>query len=485
MRHSRINVIFTIALIVLLFVILILILHNNHKYVLEQEKLVTQHTQLAYEELNKEQQAMQIIHSVLRSGPWSMEFDNNKQIVKCTWSQIFRNMIGFDSEEEFPNTIDSWKERVHKNDKEKVLKAFWNSVNDTTGKTIYDVEYRLLTKNNIYKWYHAAGNLIRTEDGSPKTFIGLFTDIDDFRKNEQELKEQFSIVEALSRDFATVLCVNLATQIMTPIKLKGFVPRFYKKYSFKDAFYDNFFSDYIDERVYSEDRAFMTKATSLEIVKQKLSDTEEYASSYRIIENGQIHFFEFKYFKLNDKTIVVGFMNIDEIVRDAKEKEALIALSEKDRMTGLLNRVSGETKIQESLKLGKGGLFILLDVDHFKSFNDTFGHGVGDQVIISVAKALKNSFREEDIVFRLGGDEFSAYAPEVHSKKIADEVISRFIANLKTIVIPELGDMPITASIGATIVKPGKPSDFAEKYKLIDDAIYESKKIDGSYVTFK
>ena len=154
-------------------------------------------------------------------------------------------------------------------------------------------------------------------------------------------------------------------------------------------------------------------------------------------------------------------------------------------MTGLLNRVCGELKVEDNLRNGMGGLFILLDVDHFKSFNDNYGHDVGDKVIISVANCLKSAFREHDIVFRLGGDEFSAYAAEVHDKKIAEKIINRFIENLKTIVIPELGDISITASIGATIIKPGEPADFGENYKLIDSAVYESKKVQGSYVTFK
>ena len=189
--------------------------------------------------------------------------------------------------------------------------------------------------------------------------------------------------------------------------------------------------------------------------------------------------------KLSADTVILGVMNIDKIVSDAREKEKLIVLSETDRMTGLLNRVSGELKVEESLKQGKGGLFILLDIDHFKSFNDTFGHGVGDQVIINVANSLKTAFRENDIVFRLGGDEFSAYAPQVHDKKIAKSIINRFIENLKTIVIPEIGDKPVTASIGATIITPGEPADFPDNYKIIDSAVYESKKIAGSFVTFK
>ena len=150
-----------------------------------------------------------------------------------------------------------------------------------------------------------------------------------------------------------------------------------------------------------------------------------------------------------------------------------------------MNRVCGELKVEESLKKGNGGLFILLDVDHFKSINDTLGHGVGDKVIIKVAGCLKRAFREHDIVFRLGGDEFAAYAAEVHDMNIAEKIINRFINNLKTIVIPELDDRPLTASIGATIIKAGEPADFADNYKLIDSAVYESKKVEGSHVTFK
>ncbi len=76
-----------------------------------------------------------------------MEFDENNQVVKCIWSDTFRKLVGFDSEEEFPNKLESWSDRLHKSDKNFVLKAFWDTVNDTTGQTVYDVEYRLLTKD--------------------------------------------------------------------------------------------------------------------------------------------------------------------------------------------------------------------------------------------------------------------------------------------------------------------------------------------------
>ena len=485
MRNTRLHAIIIVAVFLLLFIILILVIRANSKHMINREKDISHKTKQAYEKLNKETQAMQIIHSVLDSGPWTMEFDENNQIAKCSWSDTFRKLVGFDSEEEFPDKLESWSDRLHKGDKDMVLKAFWDTVNDTTGKTVYDVEYRLLTKDKGWRWYHAAGNVIRNPDGSPLLFVGLFIDIDENKKNELDLFEQFNIVNALSRDYANILSIRITTRTIKPIKLSGFIPDSFKQNDTLDSTYESFFTEYIDQRVYSEDRAFMEKAIALDTVIEKLTGTDEYSSSYRIEESGELHFYEFKFMKLNSDIIIVGFMNIDKMIKDAKEKEMLIALSETDQMTNLLNRVSGEKKITEHLKNGDGGFLLLLDVDHFKSINDTFGHGVGDQVIIQVAKCLKSTFREHDIVFRLGGDEFSAYAAEVTTKKIANQIINRFISNLETIVIPELGDRTITASIGATIIKPGTSVNFAEKYKLIDEGVYESKKVEGSHVTFK
>lgn len=296
--------------------------------------------------------------------------------------------------------------------------------------------------------------------------------------------EQFNIVNALSRDYANILSINVTTRTVKPIKLGGFVPESFKENYSKDASYETYFSEYIKHRVYSEDKVFMSQAIALDTIIEKLNESDEYSSSYRVQENDELHFYEFKYMKLDADTIIVGVMNIDKIVNDAKEKEKLIVLSETDQMSGLLNRMSGELKVEESLKNGKGGLFILLDIDHFKSFNDTYGHDVGDKVIISVANCLKSAFREHDIVFRLGGDEFSAYAAEVHDKKVANSIINRFIDNLKTIVIPELEDKAVTASIGATIIESGEAADFGDNYKLIDKGVYKSKKIEGSHVTF-
>ena len=346
MALNYLQILITVSSVIILFVILVITIRKNSQLMLEQEKKIAVETKNAYDKLNKETQGMQIIHSIINSGPWTIEFNEKGEVEKCIWSQSFRQMLGYMTEEEFPNELDAWANLLHPDDKARVWKAFWDAVNDYTGNTVYDVEYRLMTKNDGYRWYHAAGNLIRNSDGSPQTYVGLFIDID--------------------------------------------------------------------------------------------------------------------------------------------EKKSLKVLSETDQMTGLLNRVSGEKKVSEALKQGKGGLLMLLDVDHFKFFNDTFGHGVGDQVIINVARCLKAAFRDGDIVFRLGGDEFAAYAENIHKDETANKVISRFVEGLKKISIPELQGRSVDASIGALVLPEGETVDFATCYKLVDEGVYQSKKIDGrSAVAFQ
>ncbi|MBE5907025.1 MAG: diguanylate cyclase, partial [Lachnospiraceae bacterium] len=116
--------------------------------------------------------------------------------------------------------------------------------------------------------------------------------------------------------------------------------------------------------------------------------------------------------KINGKPQKLMWL-IEKIDEEKRRRDYLKHLAEIDRMSGILNRTSGENRIRELLKECKNGMFVLLDVDRFKRINDNFGHAVGDSVIVNIALCLKESAMPNDIVLRLGGDEFAAYAPDV------------------------------------------------------------------------
>lgn len=175
---------------------------------------------------------------------------------------------------------------------------------------------------------------------------------------------------------------------------------------------------------------------------------------------------------------------IEPIDKEKREREHLEWLSETDRLTGIMNRGGGEAKIRQIIETGGIGMFAILDADHFKSINDTFGHQVGDEVIIAIANCLKKSFRDVDVVMRLGGDEFAVFVNDMKDREIANQIIERFIERVRAISIPQITDRKIEVSIGATFLDQTEIKDFESLYKKADSGVYSSKKIEGSYVTF-
>ncbi len=175
---------------------------------------------------------------------------------------------------------------------------------------------------------------------------------------------------------------------------------------------------------------------------------------------------------------------IEPIDKEKREREHLEWLSETDRLTGIMNRGGGEEKIRQIIETGGYGMLAILDADHFKSINDSFGHQVGDAVIIAIANCMKKSFRDVDVVMRLGGDEFSVFVSELQDKKIAQNILNRFIDNIHAISIPQITDRKIEVSIGAAFLDQEEVKDFETLYKKADSGVYKSKKTEGSVVTF-
>ena len=141
-----------------------------------------------------------------------------------------------------------------------------------------------------------------------------------------------------------------------------------------------------------------------------------------------------------------------------------------DELTGALNR-TGYELLLSGIEFGSTCM-ILLDVDNFKTVNDTYGHEVGDRVLIRLARVLRNSFRSEDYVCRIGGDEFvvlMAHIPEEQHHLIAPKIeeINRELSE------PEDGLPPVTISAG--IAHGAESSDTTDWFEKADEALYRAK----------
>ena len=164
----------------------------------ELEKRLALQNQLLEQE--RQNESLTIMHGMLKSGPWFMDFDEQGRMTSVTWSSTFREMLGYSSTEDFPDKLESWSDLLHKDDRERVLNEFNETINDYTGQKVYDVEYRLLTKNAGWRWFHAVGQLTRRTDGTPITYVGIFVDITESKQMEQALaKQQEALKNALSQ----------------------------------------------------------------------------------------------------------------------------------------------------------------------------------------------------------------------------------------------------------------------------------------------
>ncbi len=223
MKRSIIQIIITVLVMFLVFLAWIYQSKRNDRFLLAQEKADGDKIRSAYSQIEKEQLAMKNIHEAMGSGLWSMEFNKDAEMISCSWSEVFRKMLGYEEEQVFPNRLESWSELLHEEDRDRVMQEYWDTVKDYTGKKTFDVEYRLLTKHAGWRWFHSAGRLSRREDGSPITFVGLFVDIDEEKQMRELLNQQTKDLEdALAaaqhaNKAKTTFLNNMSHDIRTPM----------------------------------------------------------------------------------------------------------------------------------------------------------------------------------------------------------------------------------------------------------------------------
>jgi diguanylate cyclase (GGDEF)-like protein len=185
---------------------------------------------------------------------------------------------------------------------------------------------------------------------------------------------------------------------------------------------------------------------------------------------------QFRCKALPDGGRLLTYGNVSELARQADALEQLACF---DGMTGLNNRrhflVLAGNEWSRFKRYGRPLALLMIDIDQFKSVNDTYGHDVGDDVIKSVAAALQKHKRTSDIVGRLGGEEFALVLPEatLDSAVTAAERLRHLVAGC-TIAV-EGRSIAVTVSIGASVCR-ADTAGIDELIKEADIALYEAKR---------
>ncbi|HAE38781.1 MAG TPA: hypothetical protein DCG57_09095 [Candidatus Riflebacteria bacterium] len=161
------------------------------------------------------------------------------------------------------------------------------------------------------------------------------------------------------------------------------------------------------------------------------------------------------------------------------EKARLFNLATVDGLTGLVVHRHFQAKMEEEFRrarrYSKPLAYMMTDIDHFKKFNDTWGHQIGDMVLREVAKIVRDNARDTDIAARYGGEEFGVILPETDYEG-AMLLAERLRQRVESAAFPgPKGDLKVTLSIGVSTIPRLQPETALEMIKFADDALYICK----------
>ncbi len=157
-----------------------------------------------------------------------------------------------------------------------------------------------------------------------------------------------------------------------------------------------------------------------------------------------------------------------------KHVHRILYAGEIDPLTGLMNRSSFDSLLNQTIKEKKltteNSYFALMDIDFFKKINDNFGHLYGDEVLILLARAMSESYRSNDWLFRYGGEEFAVVLHNLNHDE-AYQSVERFRKQIEEIDFPQVGK--VTISIGFSAIIPQEPA--SSLIDRADQALYYAK----------
>ena len=331
-----------------------------------------------------------------------------------------------------------------------------------TGEPRRECDWEIIRKDGSKRYIEASISLQKDSSGKPIGFRGIVRDITERKRAEEALRESEERFRQLAENIREVFYISEQgiTRYVSPayMEIWGRTPQ---------SLYEEPKS--ILDTVHPEDRDRVMR--SLE--KKSRGEVEEV---YRIVRpDGSIRWIKDRSFPIYDDSgktrRVVGIAA--DITNLKLGEEKLKYLSLHDPLTGLYNRIYFE---EEMSRIEKGRYdtvgIISCDVDGLKLVNDTLGHNQGDNLLVAAAGVIQGSFREGDLIARIGGDEFSVVLPnttepavENACQRIQEAVVSYNATN------PEL---PLSISIGFA-VSHGVHRNLKDLFKEADNNMYRKK----------
>ncbi len=322
-------------------------------------------------------------------GVW----DWNPKTDEAMYSMRWKQMIGY-AEHDFPDNGAAWVDHLHPDDKDRVLSAVRDYF--AGNQPFYVVEFRMRCKDGSWKWILARGKLVsRDADGNPLRIIGTHTDISDRKQAENQLH-----IAAIAFEAQEGIMITDADNVILRVNR-----------SFTNI------TGYTAEEVIGHDPSILSSGRH---------DADFFAAMWRDIrsnggwdgeiwnrrKNGEVYPERLAITAVRDPNgVITNYVaTIVDFTMNKASEEKIKKMAFYDHLTLLPNRQLLMDRLKHALsssaRSGKEGALLFIDLDNFKTLNDTLGHSIGDLLLQQVAQRLETCVREGDTVSRFGGDEF-------------------------------------------------------------------------------
>ncbi|MBU1658758.1 EAL domain-containing protein [bacterium] len=421
-----------------------------------------------YEAENKARESENSMVMALEGAGHGM-WDWNYQTGKTFFSHQYKAMLGY-KDDELSDDYDSWLHLLHPQDRQNtlnILSEFLKNKEQTLS-----VVFRMYCKNGSYKWILSKGNIVSYDNNSqPLRIIGTHTDITEQKKVENALQEN----ERLLRQSATVfentsegVIISNAHNIIIDVN---------------DAFYT--ITGRTKEEVIGKNPSILQSQRHDKTFYQAMWESIQLKGQWsgeiwNRRKNGEIYPEWLNISSVKNKLgEIESYIGVFSDITTLKESEnKLDFMAHHDYLTELPNRVLLKARLEHTLNVSKRNhsltAVMFMDLDNFKNINDSFGHTVGDDLLVCVSKRILTIIREDDTLARIGGDEFVIVMNNFKSMDDVNRIVQKIIYLFTQPFKINNKDFWTTASIGISI----SPDDGQTPEILIknaDTAMYEAK----------
>jgi len=393
--------------------------------------------------------------SVSHLGIWELDLVKNT----LEWSDEVFEIFEIDKNK-FEASYEGFVNAIYPDDRKKVSDAYENSL---VTKEQYEIVHRLIMPDGRVKWVEEQCSTEFDEDGKALKSMGTIYDITKQKNLENASKEYLDLIDK-----------NVIT---SSTDIKGNIT--YVSEAFEKI------SEYSKDELIGKNHRIIRHPDMKSEVYKELWETISAGKTWK----GEIknkpkysdHYWVYASISpiYNDMDKITGYTAIRQDITDKKRIEKM---SITDALTGMYNRrhfndlfskiTDHETR--ENIFIN----FLIMDIDHFKQYNDTYGHQLGDEALIKVAQAIKSNIkREDDNCFRLGGEEFGMlfYSKTTDDALMFAHRVKDSIEDLHIDHSQNSTSKYVTVSMGLISKEVGNVKNEDEIYRLADELLYEAK----------